>query len=57
MVMAKDFIPKANPVRPSGSLASRSELKVAVSLLPLLWGDPLPGWERLVGLQVVRGDS
>lgn len=55
--MAKDFIPKANPVRPSGSLASRSELKVAVSLLPLLWGDPLPGWERLVGLQVVRGDS
>lgn len=57
MVMAKDFIPESQPCQGRSSQASRSEFKVAVPPLPLLWGDPLPRWECLVGPQVLRGHS
>lgn len=55
MVVAKDFIPESQAGQGRGSQASRSELKVVVPPLPLLWGDPLPRWERLVGPQVLGG--
>ena len=57
MIMAKDFIPESQPCQSHGSQVSCSEFKVAVPPLPLLWGDPLPRWECLVGPQVLRGHS
>lgn len=46
-----------NQLSTQGCCCLRPVLKEAVADLSLLGGDPLPRWERLVGVQVLWGHT